>query len=226
MAVHVPLSPEADGRPVITPTQDIVLGNYYLTIEQRNVLGEGMLFASQNEALIAFQNGAVHVHALVGISTKAYPLKSFTSPGVIVTTIGKILLNSVLPVTMNYINAPSEIGGNGPTTIVKHGESIKTAIENRTLAIPFAKKHLSLIVEHLYKNFALHDVPRTMDLVKNLGFEFATRSGITVSAFDVPTYDRKYEYFTVADASVERLTGQFNKGLLTNDERYSRVVRI
>jgi DNA-directed RNA polymerase subunit beta' len=90
----------------------------------------------------------------------------------------------------------------------------------------FAKKHIAKIVSYLYQNFEMKIVPKTMDAIKNLGFKFATVSGITVSAFDVPRYRKKDEYNAEGDKMVERLTQQYNKGLLTNDERYSKVIKI
>jgi DNA-directed RNA polymerase subunit beta' len=244
MAVHVPLSDEAvaeaktlmlaswnilgpkDGKPVITPTQDIVLGNYYLTMERKNSKGEGLIFYSVDEAIRFYESSHVDLHSIVGISTKAFPNKIFPNAGIIVTTIGKIIFNNILPDDMYYVNNPEKIGISDISDIVMSGNSVREFIQNRDVLPALSKKHLSKIADYLYKNYPLHIVPKTMDAIKDLGFKYSTKSGITVSAFDVPSYSEKYRYFDDADKSVERLLHQFSKGLLTDDERYSSVVKI
>ena len=159
MAVHVPLSREAvgearsmmlacwnilgpkDGKPVITPTQDIVLGNYYLTMENKGQLGEGMKFGSVSEALSAHENQAVDLHAIVAISTRAYPEKKFETHGMFTTTVGKIIFNEALPVDMPFVNSADAIVAFKQSDIV-NGEALLKAIESAKLRPPLAKKHL------------------------------------------------------------------------------------
>ena len=128
MAVHVPLSAEAqaearilmlaaqnilnpkDGKPVVTPSQDMVLGNYYLTLEREEAIGEGMVFKDTNEALLAYQNGYVHLHTRVGVYAGSLNNETFTeaqNQQLLVTTVGKLVFNEILPKSFPYINEPT-----------------------------------------------------------------------------------------------------------------------
>lgn len=243
MAVHVPLSPEAvaearsiilaswhilgpkDGKPIITPTQDMVLGNYYLTIEKKDKVGEGILFGSVAEAQSILDLGKVHLHSIIGIPTSVFPEKPFPKQGILITTVGKIILNSLLPASMVYVNDPYSVDKTSENDIVPFGEDFRQVIAKRKTYKSFTKKTLSEIVNILYRKFPLEIVPETMDKIKNVGFEYSTKSATTISAFDVPDYEAKHEYFKEADEKVESLKKQFQKGLLTDDERYKRVVQ-
>ena len=129
MAVHVPLSAEAqaearllmlaaqnilnpkDGKPVVTPSQDMVLGNYYLTLEREGAIGEGMIFKDTNEALLAYQNGYVHLHTRVAVHACSLNNETFTEEQnnqVIITTVGKLIFNEILPESFPYINEPTK----------------------------------------------------------------------------------------------------------------------
>ncbi|MDR1991472.1 MAG: DNA-directed RNA polymerase subunit beta' [Mycoplasmataceae bacterium] len=244
MAVHVPLSPEAiaearsillaswhilgpkDGKPVITPTQDMILGVYYLSTEQKNKIGEGTIFASTSEALRAYALNQVHPHTIVGISTTNYPHKHFSHSGILITTVGKIILNNVLPEDMVYVN-DVDVPQNLPSTnIVERGNDPREAISKWTPRDSFTKKTLQAIITMLYLHYPVEVVAKTMDGIKNLGFRFSTKSATTVSAYDIPKYTKKYEYFKEADAKVAKLKQQFQKGLLTDDERYKKVISL
>ncbi|MEF9984887.1 MAG: DNA-directed RNA polymerase subunit beta' [Malacoplasma sp.] len=243
MAVHVPLSLEAiaearsiilaswhilgpkDGKPIVTPTQDMVLGNYYLTIERRKMLGEGILFSSVNQARSVLALQKAHLHALVGIPTSEFPMKKFPHEGILITTIGKIILNDILPESMNFVNDPYNIEGISASDIVPFGTNFREYIKDKPLYKAFTKKTLSDIVNILYKNYSLETIPKILDKIKDVGFEYSTKSATTISAFDVPDYVNKNEYFKVADVKIDELKKQFQKGLLTDDERYKRVVQ-
>ncbi|MDR2369500.1 MAG: DNA-directed RNA polymerase subunit beta', partial [Mycoplasmataceae bacterium] len=244
MAVHVPLSPEAvaearnillaswhilgpkDGKPVITPTQDMILGVYYLSTEQKDKIGEGTIFASTAELLKAYALNQVHPHTIVGITTSNYPHKKFPRAGTLITTVGKVILNNVLPADMVYINDVAVTNNAFENEIIGHGEDVRTAIAKWTPRASFTKKTLQAIVSLLYLHYSVEVVAKTMDGLKNLGFRFSTKSATTVSAYDIPKYDKKYDYFKAADEAVSKLKRQFQKGLLTDDERYKKVVSL
>lgn len=242
MAVHVPICEEAvsearsillaawhilgpkDGKPIIAPTQDMVLGNYYLTREEHGKEGEGIIFSTINEMKSAYDLKKVHTHSIIGISTSAFSeLKEFPRQGTLVSTVGKVILNDLLPPAMKFINDPMNFKIS-QDDIVPPGEDVRSFIKNKKLYKPFDKKILSQIVNILYKEFPIEVVPMTMDKIKDVGFLYSMKSATTVSAFDVPSYAGKEVYFVEADKKVQELKRQFNKGLLTEDERYKRVV--
>ena len=243
MAVHVPISPEAiaearsillaswhilgpkDGKPIITPTQDMVLGNYYLTMEKKNEIGEGIIFGSVNELKSVYSMNKVKVHSIIGIHTDAFPKKQFPRQGILITTVGKVILNDLLPEDMKYINN-ANCDDISIDDIVEVGKDPRVVIKNAVPKKPFDKKTLSKIINILHKNFPLEIIPKTMDKIKDIGFEYSTKSATTISAFDVPKYSKKEKYFEEADKKVEELKYWYNKGWLTDDERYTRVVQI
>lgn len=245
MAVHVPIGKEAiaearaimlaswhilgpkDGKPVVTPTQDMVLGNYYLTTEVRNQRGEGLIFASVQEALNAYEVNRAHVHALVGIATSAFPNKKFSHQGILITTIGKILLNGIMPTDMVYLDNPDHLlAGVSSQNIVKHGEDPMQVIKARKLMKAFDKKAVAKIIDLLQNKYSIADIPVILDKIKEIGFKYSMLSSTTVSAFDIPSYNLKWDYFKDVDAKVALLKQQYQKGLLTDDERYVRVVKL
>ena len=243
MAVHVPLSPEAiaearsiilaswhilgpkDGKPIITPTQDMVLGNYYLTMEKKDQKGQGILFSSVDEVKSVYQLKKVHLHSIIAIPTSVFPQKKFYKDGILITTVGKIILNDLLPEDMPYLNDPLNFNDLNKNDIVDFGDDYREVIANKSIYGAFTKKTLSEIVNMLYENYDLWVVPKIMDKIKDIGFEYSTKSSTTVSAFDVPDYTQKIKYFEETDKKVELYKKQYQKGLLTDDERYRSVVR-
>jgi DNA-directed RNA polymerase subunit beta' len=239
MAVHLPLCEEAvnearhlllaskqiiapkDGRPVITPTIDMLVGVYYVTTEKRNQLGEGTIFGSVDEVKRAYAQKLVDLHALVGIGTNCYSEKGLGANNVLITTVGKILFNEILPADMKYVNS-EDVAKISNEDILKG--NIVDAINERKLAKPVAKANLSKIITMLYENYDINTVARTADAIKDIGFEYATKSGTTFSIFDFPKYSAKEEYIRDARERVAVLKKQHNKGLLTEDERYLRVI--
>lgn len=241
MAVHVPLSKEAiaearsillaswhilgpkDGKPIITPTQDMVLGNYYLSMEDKTKGQQGLIFKDIDEMKMALNENKIHIHTIVGISTKAFSKKTFEHQGVLITTAGKLILNETLPEDFPYIN---HIDIKKPLEVVPLGQDPRLAMQNHVIINPFSKKVLSTIIDILYKQYPIDVVPKTMDKIKYLGFHYSMISATTISAFDVPIYKKKYEYFADAEEHVMRLKKQHAKGLLTDDERYQKVIRL
>ncbi len=240
MAVHVPLSAEAvaearsillaswhilgpkDGKPIITPTQDMVLGNYYLTMEAKGKIGEGTIFGSVDEVKKVYQLNKVHAHSIIGISTKCFPEKKFNNDGILITTVGKVIFNDLLPADMPYVNNADTL--DTKDDIVVSGADPRNFIKNRIPYKAFDKKAVSNLINLLHKKYPLHIIPMIMDKIKDIGFEYSTKSATTISAFDVPTYTQKEKYFDEVDKKIDIYKAQFQKGLLTDDERYQRVV--
>jgi DNA-directed RNA polymerase subunit beta' len=203
MAVHVPLSTEAqaearilmlsahnilnpkDGRPVVTPTQDMVLGVYYLTIERTNVLGEGKVFRDFDEAFYAYESKAVDLHAKIRVRRDG---KLFE------TTVGRLIFNQVIPEELGYIN---DIVG---------------------------KKTLGQIVGKCYRQLGYERTDSLLDGIKNLGFKYATKAGITAGITDVEIPEAKAGILAQADLDVEKVEQQYRRGLITEEERYERVI--
>ncbi len=258
MGVYVPLSKEAiaearsillaswhilgpkDGKPVITPTQDMILGAYYISQEEKGAKGEGTIFVDSDEAKRAYALGQVDLHAIVGVRTDSYKdktlvakdfdkainMKGLPSTCIMITSVGKLIFNDILPESMTYINDGKDINTVDKDRLVPAGTDVRKIIDKISPANPFTKKTLQSIVNALYTKFPVEVVAKTMDAIKDTGFTYSTKSSVTISAFDLPGYHKKTEYFKDADAKVARLKKQFEKGLLTDDERYTRVVRI
>lgn len=249
MAVHVPLGREAvaearsimlaswhilgpkDGKPIIAPTQDMVLGIYYISKEIKDGLGEGMIFADQNEVIRALNEKKVGIHSIIGISTNVYPEKGFKEKGlegILITTPGKVIFNEKLPKDFVYINSPKELDSINKDMVVRRGENFKEIIKHRPTVASFDKKTLSSIINSLYAKYSydVAIVPQIMDEIKSLGFYYSMISATSISAFDVPAYDDKYKYFEEADKTVQKIKSYFDKGWLSDDERYTKVVRL
>ncbi|WP_456277089.1 DNA-directed RNA polymerase subunit beta' [Bacillus sp. AK128] len=250
MAVHVPLSAEAqaearllmlaaqnilnpkDGKPVVTPSQDMVLGNYYLTLERAGAIGEGMVFKDTNEALIAYQNGYVHLHTRVAVYAGSLNNQTFTEEQknlLLVTTVGKLIFNEILPDSFPYINEPTQynLEKETPTKyFVEKGADIKKEIASREEIAPFKKKILGNIIAEVFKRFKITDTSKMLDRMKNLGFRYSTKAGITVGVSDIIVLAEKEVIITEAQGKVDNVLKQFRRGLITDEERYDRVISI
>ena len=206
MAVHVPLSAEAqaearllmlssynilnpkDGRPVAIPTQDMVLGTYYLTMERDDDMGEGFRFVDDDEAIMAYENGAVTLHARIKVRRPGNQLLE--------TTVGRLIFNSVIPDELGYINKVAD------------------------------KKTLSTIVDECYRKLGFAETSSLLDGVKNLGFKYATKAGITIGVSDIIIPVQKKDILSEAEQYVEKVEQQYRRGLITEDERYRKVIGI
>jgi DNA-directed RNA polymerase subunit beta' len=250
MAVHVPLSAEAqaearllmlaaqnilnpkDGKPVVTPSQDMVLGNYYLTLEREGVIGEGMIFKDTNEALIAYQNGYVHLHTRVAVAASSLGNQTFTEEQnnqLLITTVGKLIFNEILPASFPYINEPSKQNLEEETPkryFVDRGEDIKKVIKSMPIVDPFKKKILGNIIAEVFKTFKITETSKMLDRMKALGFKYSTKAGITVGVADIVVLKEKQEIIGEAQTKVDNVLKQFRRGLITEDERYDRVISI
>jgi DNA-directed RNA polymerase subunit beta' len=250
MAVHVPLSSEAqaearmlmlaaqnilnpkDGKPVVTPSQDMVLGNYYLTLERENAVGEGMVFSNANEVLLAYQNGYVHLHTRIGIHAGTLDNKTFTekqNKQMLLTTVGKVIFNEILPDSFPFINEPTKTNLEEATPekyFVDPGTDIKEEIKNRELINPFKKGFLGNIIAEVFKKFAITETSRMLDKMKDLGFKYSSKAGITVGIADIVVLAEKEQILVEAQSKVDNVLKQFKRGLITEDERYDRVISI
>jgi len=250
MAVHVPLSAEAqaearmlmlaaqnilnpkDGKPVVTPSQDMVLGNYYLTLEREGAVGEGMIFKDTNEALIAYQNGYVHLHTRVAIDAGSLSNQTFTEEQkkqLLVTTVGKLIFNEILPDSFPYINEPTSTNLEEKTPeryFVDPATDVKEFIKNQEVIQPFKKKILGNIIAEVFKRFKITETSKMLDRMKDLGFKYSTKAGITVGVADIVVLGEKEEIIKEAQAKVDNVMKQFRRGLITEDERYDRVISI
>ena len=250
MAVHVPLSAEAqaearilmlaaqnilnpkDGKPVVTPSQDMVLGNYYLTMEQSGVIGEGKVFKDSNEALIAYQNGYVHLHSRIAVQAGSLNNPTFTEEQnnkLLLTTIGKIIFNEIIPKEFPYINEPTRTNLEIETPekyFLDKGLNVKEEIQKRELVPPFKKGILGDIIAEVFKKYKISETSKMLDRMKDLGFSYSTKAGMTVGVSDIVVLKEKPELLEEAQSKVDGVLKQFRRGLITDEERYDRVISI
>ncbi len=249
MAVHVPLSEEAqaeakilmlgannilkpsDGKPIVTPSQDMVLGNYYLTMEKSND-EEGRVFKSPDAALMAYDRGEIDLHTRLVVPVKSFRHKVFMDSQknkYLVTTVGKIKLNEVLPDAYQYINDGSSDNINSMTPskyFISMGTNIKEFIKELPLSEPIGKKGLQNIIAQVFKRYKTTETSIMLDKLKDLGFEYSTYSGITMSAFDIIASDNKENIIADGKKKVEQIGKQYNRGLITEEERYQKVLEV
>lgn len=250
MAVHVPLSSEAqaearllmlaaqnilnpkDGKPVVTPSQDMVLGNYYLTLEREGAVGEGMVFNDTNEAILAYQNGYVHLHTRVAVRASSLNNQTFTeeqNKQLLLTTVGKLIFNEILPESFPFINEPTKDNLEEKTPekyFVEAGTNVLEAIQALSIIEPFKKKILGNIIAEVFKRFKITETSKMLDRMKDLGFKHSTKAGITVGVSDIVVLGEKQEIIEEAQGKVDNVLKQFRRGLITEEERYDRVISI
>ncbi|MCR5073042.1 MAG: DNA-directed RNA polymerase subunit beta', partial [Clostridiales bacterium] len=226
MAVHVPLSVEAqsearflmlasnnilkpqDGRPVVSPTQDMVMGCYYLTLERDGAKGEGKIFHSEDEAIMAYQTGDVSLQARVKIRlTREYEGKTYRR--VVDTTVGKIIFNNAIPQDLGFV--PRE-------TL---DDMFRLEIDHLVV-----KKDLGNIVDYCYRKYGPTKTAETLDKIKKLGYYYSTRGGITVGFQDIQVPAEKKDMIAEAEKKVVEIDNIFRSGLLSDNERRERVINI
>ncbi|MCT1904925.1 DNA-directed RNA polymerase subunit beta' [Oceanobacillus sojae] len=250
MAVHVPLGAEAqaearilmlaaqnilnpkDGKPVVTPSQDMVLGNYYLTLEREGSIGEGSYFKDTNEALIAYQTGYAHLHTRIAVQASSLNNKTFTekqNSQLLLTTVGKLIFNEILPDSFPYMNEPTRVNLEEKTPeiyFVDPGTDIKEEIKNREVVKPFKKGFLGDIIAEVFKRFKITETSKMLDRMKDLGFSYSTKAGMTVGISDIVVLPEKQGILDEAQSKVDKVLKQFRRGLITEEERYDRVIAI
>ncbi len=245
MAIHLPITPEAvaeartlmlgsknilgpkDGKPIVTPTQDMILGNYYLTREKKNGFGEGMIFKDINEVKIALDNKKVEISSLIVIPVNSFNNKEFSEKekkGYLITTVGKIIFNEIFTDVFPYLHSPDLLSKSN--IIIYDISKIPEVIEKYKLLEPFKSKDLSNIIVSFFKRYGSHKTAKMLDNIKDLGFKYSTISGVTIAASDIKTYDEKFKLFKEADNKVEKINEYYNDGLLTTKEKHMRIIKI
>ncbi|WP_322184009.1 DNA-directed RNA polymerase subunit beta' [Neglectibacter caecimuris] len=225
MAVHVPLSAEAqaearflmlaannllkpsDGRPVTVPTQDMVLGSYYLTLDKEGELGEGKVFRNMEEALMAYDAKYISLQAKIKVRrTVEFNGKPLT--GMVETTMGRMIFNRSIPQDLGYVDRSTPEG----------------ALQ---LEVDFlvGKKQLGQIIERCIKIHGTEETAEVLDAVKAQGYKYSTISGITVAVADATTPPEKAEFIRAAEEEIDEITEEYNQGLLAESERYNAVLR-
>ena len=250
MAVHVPLSEEAkaearllmlgaqnilnpkDGKPIVTPSQDMVLGNCYLTQEKAGEEHEGKVYKDPNEVLMAYERKEITLHTRIALPVKSFKHKLFTDNQMdkyLITTCGKIKFNEILPDSFPYINEATKANIEGLTPdkyFLPMGTNIPEAIKEMPLVNPFVKGDLSKIIAQVFKRYHTTETSVFLDKLKDLGFKYSTIAGITISAADIVPSKTKGKVIEEAEANVEKVNKQFRKGMITEEERYNTVIDI
>ncbi len=249
MAVHVPLGKEAiqearqlmlgsnnilgpkDGKPIVTPSQDMVLGNYYLTLEVPDAIGEGSILRDYNEVLLAYNAKTVHLHTRIAIPASSLHNKTFTEKqnnSLLITTVGKVIFNQIFEGNFPYMNEPSQenLIATPDRYFVPYGTNIKEFIRMQPIIKPFTKKTLGDIINQVFKVSEIRNISVMLDKLKDQGFYYSTVAGITVSVNDIQVAEKKYEILQKGDRMVEQQKLNYRKGKLTEDERKAAVVRI
>ncbi len=218
MAVHIPLSVEAqaecrflllapnnllkpsDGEPVVVPSQDMVLGIYYLTMKKENELGEGKYFADENEAIMAYQDKLINLHAKINIR------RNFDDKNKIIeTTVGRIIFNEAIPQDLGFVDREKNI----------FDYEIDFLVD---------KKLLCKIIERCIHKYGSTETAVVLDKIKELGYKFSTRGALTVSVSDMEIPSAKKDCLEEAEKNVEKITRMYRRGLMTNEERYLKVI--
>ena len=225
MAVHVPLSMEAqaecrflllspnnllkpsDGGPVAVPSQDMVLGIYYLTQERPGATGEGKFFKSPNEAILAYENGAVTLHARIKVRVTKTMADGTEMTGIVETTVGRILFNEIIPQDLGFVDR--SIPGN----------ELKPEID-----FLVKKKQLKQILEKVINTHGAMQTAITLDDIKAIGYKYSTRAAMTVSIHDMTVPASKKQLLANAEATVDKIAKNFRRGLITEEERYKEVI--
>ncbi len=226
MAVHVPLSAEAqsearflmlaagnllkpsDGRPVTVPTQDMVLGSYYLTMQKPGEPGEGMVFRDQNEALMAYQEGILGLHAAIKVRREK-EVEGVKHQRLIDTTVGRLIFNDPIPQDLGYVDRSD------PEKLLD-------------LEIDFlvTKKQLGQIIDRCIQVHGTATTAEVLDEIKAQGFKYSTKGAITVAVCDAVIPPQKQQYLDEADQKIDQVVALYNRGFISDDERYNQVVEI
>ena len=226
MAVHVPLSPEAqaearflmlsvnnllktqDGKPVTVPTQDMILGSYYLTMQIDGEIGEGTYFKDPEEAIIAYQNHDVGLHAKVFVRMSKV-IDGEVKYKKVETTVGRIIYNEGIPQDLGFVDR----------TDPEHEFDLE-------ISFPVIKKNLGTIIAKCIDAHGLEKTAEVLDYIKATGFKYSTKGAITVSIADVKVPEAKKQILEDADKQIDEVTKQYRRGLITDDERYDTVINI
>jgi DNA-directed RNA polymerase subunit beta' len=274
MAVHVPLSKAAqeealnlmlasnnilgpkDGLPIATPSQDMVIGNFYLTLEQTKddflrkaktsrehgdeeqavayelyATCEGKVFRNVDEVLLAFTTKQVHLHNRIALPGKSLRKEGFTpamNDGYLLTSVGKVFFNQIFPADFPYLNNKNSLNlkGDLPEYFVAKGTNIPEELARRRVLTPYGSKDLSEIINEVFHRYGTTKTSAILDKMKDQGFRYATQSGLTVALSDILVLEHKKDIIQSGDDRVNEIQTQFEDGLLTDEERYQKVVTV
>ena len=246
MAVHIPLTEPAvaevralmlsvnsilnpkDGKPIVGPTQDMVLGIYYLTMERRAAAGEGTIFSTRAEAILAYETHRVDLHAVVAILTTTLPNKGLPVEKLLVTTIGKLIFNAVFAEPFPYLNQPGQLTRTAATTtdVIDFDTDVAAFIRRRSPLKPFVKLNFMPIITDYFHRYGAKKTALMLDQLKNLGFKFSDRSGVTVSIGDVQVEQGKTAIIAETDRQVRQVQSFYNQGMLTSQEQTEQVYQL
>ena len=263
MAVHVPLSEEAraealvmmlgsnnilgpkDGKPIVTPGQDMVMGNFYLTMEEtaeefyqeadrynavdcpksaaiwtRYGDNEGHVFGSINEILMAYQTQQIHLHSRIAIPARALKKESFTEEQnrkYLLTTVGKVIFNNMFPTDFPFLNEVSaeNFVATPERFFLEMGKDVKEAIKSMPVTAAFKKKDLGKIIGEIFKRYSTEKTSEILDQIKDMGFQYSTVAGVTVSLSDIEVAPHKEEHVEYGKQKAEELKTLRKKGKLT-----------
>ncbi|CAM4252580.1 DNA-directed RNA polymerase subunit beta' [Paenibacillus alkaliterrae] len=251
MAVHVPLSAEAqaearllmlasgnilnpkDGKPVVTPSQDMVLGSFYLTMDNKEAKGSGSVFGTINEAISAYQRGIVSLHARIFIPVRVLKKTNFTEQqqnSLLVTTVGKVIFNEIFPEDFPYINEATKTnllqGTPDKYFVYEKGADLPKFMEAIDTPGAVGKDYLALVIAECFRQYHTTLTAMLLDRIKQLGFTYSTKAGITIGVADVIIPKEKDEIIQKSEEKVATVMNQYRRGLITNEERYDRIIGI
>ncbi len=274
MAVHVPLSEEAiaeaeilmlgsnnilgpkDGKPIVTPSQDMVLGNFYLTMEEtseeylaaaakarqlgdlviaeqweRVASNEGRVFGSVDEVILAYENKAVHLHSRIAIRARSLNKDGFTEEQnnkYLVTSVGKIIYNQMFPSDFPFINdaTPESFVATPEKYFVPMGTNVVEHIKSSELIQPIKKKELGIVISKVFEKYGTENTSGILDQIKDYGFKYSTAAGMTVSLGDINVASNKEDVVQVCKEKAAVLQTLFKKGKLTNQEKERHLSKI
>ena len=225
MAVHLPLSVEAqaecrflllspnnllkpsDGGPVAVPSQDMVLGIYYLTQERPGAAGEGKFFKSVNEAILAYENGVVTLHSRIKVRVSKTMADGTVKTDIVESTVGRFIFNEIIPQDLGFVDRSVE------------GNELKLEVDFHV-----GKKQLKQILEKVINTHGATQTAITLDDIKAIGYKYSTRAAMTVSISDMTVPASKPQLIADAQATVDRISKNFRRGLITEEERYKEVI--
>ena len=225
MAVHLPLSVEAqaecrflllspnnllkpsDGGPVAVPSQNMVLGIYYLTQERPGAKGEGKAFKNMNEAIIAYENHEITLHAKIKVKCQGINKNGEMESRIIESTLGRFIFNEIISQDLGFVDRS------------KDENFLKLEIDFHV-----GKKQLKQILEKCINNHGATKTAETLDAIKSLGYKYSTRAAMTVSISDMEVPAAKKEILAEAESTIENISRNFRRGLLTEEERYKAVI--
>ena len=225
MAVHLPLSVEAqaecrflllspnnllkpsDGGPVAVPSQDMVLGIYYLTQERPGAAGEGKFFKNVNEAILAYENGVVTLHSRIKVRVSKTMADDTVKTDIVESTVGRFIFNEIIPQDLGFVDRSVE------------GNELKLEVDFHV-----GKKQLKQILEKVINTHGATQTAITLDDIKAIGYKYSTRAAMTVSISDMTVPASKPQLIADAQATVDRISKNFRRGLITEEERYKEVI--